>query len=184
MGGPPSRQRHPCHDRIESGKIRSFWILSDADRRTAVGQRALRLHARCFARRAARWISTAWNRVAHLANLLLECRRGHRAGPASTTRCSAKSSRCSRSADRDAHALPIYVALEPVDKWMGAERLGAMARERMRAEPRSRACSSLSASVGHRVKVLTCDGTGTIPVSDDHTLRSRLTNSPDLQWHC
>ena len=37
-----------------------------------------------------------------------------------------------------AHGLPIYVALEPVDMRMGGERLGAMVRERMRAEPWSR----------------------------------------------
>jgi hypothetical protein len=46
-----------------------------------------------------------------------------------------------------AHGLPIYVALEPVDMRMGAERLGAMVRERMRAEPRRGRCSCLSASV-------------------------------------
>jgi transposase len=38
-----------------------------------------------------------------------------------------------------AHGLPIYVALEPIDMRRGAERLGALVRERMRAEPRSRA---------------------------------------------
>jgi hypothetical protein len=35
-----------------------------------------------------------------------------------------------------AHGLPIYVALEPVDMRMGSERLGALVRERMHAEPR------------------------------------------------
>ena len=35
--------------------------------------------------------------------------------------------------------LPIYVALEPVDMRMGYERLGGLVRERMRAEPRSKA---------------------------------------------
>jgi transposase len=34
---------------------------------------------------------------------------------------------------------PIYVALEPVDMRLGSERLGALVRERMGAEPRSRA---------------------------------------------
>jgi transposase len=38
-----------------------------------------------------------------------------------------------------AHGLPIYVALEPVDMRLGSERLAALVRERMRAEPRSRA---------------------------------------------
>lgn len=37
-----------------------------------------------------------------------------------------------------AHGMPIYVALEPVDMRLGAERLGAMVREKMQAEPRSR----------------------------------------------
>ena len=35
------------------------------------------------------------------------------------------------------HGLPIYVALEPVDMRLGAERLGGFVREKMRAEPRS-----------------------------------------------
>jgi hypothetical protein len=43
------------------------------------------------------------------------------------------------------HGLPIYVALKPVDMRLGAERLGALVRERMRAEPRSRALFVLSA---------------------------------------
>jgi hypothetical protein len=38
-----------------------------------------------------------------------------------------------------AHGLRIYVALEPVDMRLGAERLGALVRERMVTEPRSRA---------------------------------------------
>jgi len=37
-----------------------------------------------------------------------------------------------------AQGLPIYVALEPVDMRLGSERLGALVRERMRAEPRTR----------------------------------------------
>jgi transposase len=55
-----------------------------------------------------------------------------------------------------AHGLPIYVALEPVDMRLGSERLGALVRERMRAEPRSLALFSM--------KVLTWGGTGTIVV--------------------
>ena len=34
------------------------------------------------------------------------------------------------------HGLPIYMALEPVDMRLGAERLGALVREQMRVEPR------------------------------------------------
>jgi transposase len=46
-----------------------------------------------------------------------------------------------------AQGLPIYVALDPVDMRFGAERLGALVWERMRAEPRTRA---LFAFVGKR----------------------------------
>ena len=48
-----------------------------------------------------------------------------------------------------AHGLPIYVALEPVDMRLGAERLGAQVRERMRAEPRSRALFVFVGKRGH-----------------------------------
>lgn len=61
-----------------------------------------------------------------------------------------------------AHGLPIYVALEPVDMRFGSERLGALVRERMRAEPRSRALFAFVSKRGHIMKVLTWDGTGTI----------------------
>ena len=63
-----------------------------------------------------------------------------------------------------AHGLPIYVALESVDMRMGIERLGAMVREKMRAEPRSRALFVFVGKSGHSMKVLTWDGTGTIVV--------------------
>ena len=63
-----------------------------------------------------------------------------------------------------AHGLPIYVALEPVDMRLGAERLGALVRERMRTEPRSRALFVFVGKRGHSMKVLTWDGTGTIVV--------------------
>lgn len=63
-----------------------------------------------------------------------------------------------------AHGLPIYVALEPVDMRMGSERLGALVRERMHAEPRSRALFVFVGKRGHSMKVLTWDGTGTIVV--------------------
>ena len=61
-----------------------------------------------------------------------------------------------------AHGLPIYVALEPVDLRLGAERLGALVREKMRAEPRSRALFVFVGKRGDAMKVLTWDGTGTI----------------------
>ena len=63
-----------------------------------------------------------------------------------------------------AHGLPIYVALEPVDMRLGSERLGALVRDRMRAEPRSRALFVFVGKRGHSMKVLTWDGTGTIVV--------------------
>jgi transposase len=63
-----------------------------------------------------------------------------------------------------AQGLPIYVALEPVDMRFGAERLGALVRERMRAEPRTRALFAFVGKRGHSMKVLTWDGTGTIVI--------------------
>ena len=63
-----------------------------------------------------------------------------------------------------AHGLPIYMALEPVDMRLGAERLGALVRERMRAEPRSRALFVFVGKRGHSMKILTWDGIGTIVV--------------------
>jgi transposase len=63
-----------------------------------------------------------------------------------------------------AHGLPIYVALEPVDMRLGAERLGGMVREKMQAEPRSRALFVFVGKSGRSMKVLTWDGTGTIVV--------------------
>jgi transposase len=60
--------------------------------------------------------------------------------------------------------LPIYVALEPVDMRFGYERLGGMVRERMRAEPRSKALFAFVGKRGHTMKVLTWDGTGVIVV--------------------
>jgi transposase len=59
---------------------------------------------------------------------------------------------------------PIYVALEPVDLRLGSERLGALVRERMRAEPRSRALFVFIGKRGHALKVLTWDGTGVIVI--------------------
>jgi len=61
-----------------------------------------------------------------------------------------------------AHGIPIYVSLEPVDMRWGFERLGGMVREKMQAEPRSRALFVFVGKRGHTMKVLTWDGTGTI----------------------
>ena len=61
-----------------------------------------------------------------------------------------------------AHGIPIYVALEPVDMRFGFERLGGFVRERMQAEPRSRALFVFVGKRGHTMKVLTWDGTGVI----------------------
>jgi transposase len=63
-----------------------------------------------------------------------------------------------------AHGLPVYVALEPVDMRFGYERLGGIVRERMQAEPRSRALFVFVGKRGHTMKVLTWDGTGAIVV--------------------
>ena len=58
--------------------------------------------------------------------------------------------------------LPIYVALEPVDMRFGYERLGGLVREKMQAEPRSRALFVFVGKRGQTMKVLTWDGTGVI----------------------
>ncbi len=63
-----------------------------------------------------------------------------------------------------AHGIPIFLALEPVDMRFGAERLGALVREKMRTEPRSRALFAFVGKRGHTMKVLTWDGTGTIVI--------------------
>lgn len=63
-----------------------------------------------------------------------------------------------------AHGLPVYVALAPVDMRFGYERLGGIVRERMQAEPRSRALFVFVGKRGHTMKVLTWDGTGVIVV--------------------
>ncbi len=47
---------------------------------------------------------------------------------------------------------------------LGSERLGAVVRERMRAEPRSRALFVFVSKRGHSMKVLTWDGSGTIVI--------------------
>jgi transposase len=62
------------------------------------------------------------------------------------------------------HGLPIYVALEPVDMRLGAERLGGLVREKMRVEPRSRALFVFVGKRGQTMKVLTWDGSGTIVI--------------------
>jgi hypothetical protein len=48
-----------------------------------------------------------------------------------------------------AHGLPVYVALEPVDMRFGYERLGGIVREKMQAEPRSRALFAFAGKRGH-----------------------------------
>jgi transposase len=63
-----------------------------------------------------------------------------------------------------AYGLPIYVTLEPVDMRLGIERLGALVRERMHAEPRSRALFVFVSKRRHSMKVLTWDGTGMIVI--------------------
>jgi len=59
------------------------------------------------------------------------------------------------------------MAIEPVDMRLGAERLGALVRDRMRAEPRSRALFVFVGKRGH-MKIL-WDGTGTIVVHNQIT---------------
>jgi transposase len=54
-----------------------------------------------------------------------------------------------------AHGIPIYLALEPVDMRLGAERIGAMVREKMHAEPRARALFAFVGKRGQTMKVLT-----------------------------
>ncbi len=63
-----------------------------------------------------------------------------------------------------AHGLPVYVALAPVDMRFGYERLGGLVREKMQAEPRSRALFVFVGKRGHTMKILTWDGTGVIMV--------------------
>ena len=63
-----------------------------------------------------------------------------------------------------AHGLPVYVALAPVDMRLGYERLGGLVREKMQAEPRSRALFVFVGKRGQTMKVLTWDGTGVIVI--------------------
>jgi transposase len=63
-----------------------------------------------------------------------------------------------------AHGIPIYVALEPVDMRFGYERLGGFVREKMQAEPRSRALFVFVGKRGHTMKALTWDGSGVIMI--------------------
>lgn len=58
----------------------------------------------------------------------------------------------------------MYVALVPVDMRLGYERLGGLVREKMQAEPRSRALFVFVGKRGHTMKVLTWDGTGSIVI--------------------
>ncbi len=56
----------------------------------------------------------------------------------------------------------IFVALDPVDMRLGFERLGAIVRERMKREPRSKALFVFFGRRRQTVKVLTWDGTGVV----------------------
>jgi transposase len=47
---------------------------------------------------------------------------------------------------------------------LGYERLGGLVREKMQAEPRSRALFVFVGKRGHTMKVLTWDGTGTLVI--------------------
>lgn len=58
--------------------------------------------------------------------------------------------------------LEIFFAVEPVDLRLGFERLGAMVRERMGREPRSRALFVFLGRRRQTVKVLSWDGTGVV----------------------
>ena len=60
------------------------------------------------------------------------------------------------------HGVEIFVALEPVDMRFGFERLGALVRERMKREPRSKALFVFFGKRRQSVKVLTWDGTGVV----------------------
>jgi transposase len=64
-----------------------------------------------------------------------------------------------------AQGLPIYLALEPVDMRFGYERLGGLVREKMRAEPRSKALFAFVGKRGHTMKILSWDGTGVVVIS-------------------
>lgn len=56
----------------------------------------------------------------------------------------------------------IFVATEPVDMRLGFERLGALVRERMKREPRSKALFVFFGRRRQTVKVLRWDGTGVV----------------------
>jgi transposase len=56
----------------------------------------------------------------------------------------------------------IFVAVEPVDMRLGFERLGALVRERMKREPRSKALFVFFGRRRQTVKILSWDGTGVV----------------------
>lgn len=56
----------------------------------------------------------------------------------------------------------IFVALDPVDMRLGFERLGAIVRERMKREPRSKALFVFIGKRRQSMKILTWDGTGVV----------------------
>jgi len=56
----------------------------------------------------------------------------------------------------------IFVAIDPVDMRLGFERLGAVVRERMKREPRSKALFVFFGRRRQTLKILSWDGTGTV----------------------
>jgi len=60
--------------------------------------------------------------------------------------------------------IPIFLALQPVDMRLGFERLGALVRERMEHNPRSRALFAFVGKRGNTMKILTWDGSGVVLV--------------------
>ena len=60
------------------------------------------------------------------------------------------------------HGVEIFVAVEPVDMRLGFERLGALVRERMKREPRSKALFVFFGKRRQTMKILSWDGTGVL----------------------
>ena len=58
--------------------------------------------------------------------------------------------------------LEIFVALDPVDMRLGFERLGAIVRERMKRELRTKALFVFIGKRRQTMKILTWDGTGVV----------------------
>lgn len=58
--------------------------------------------------------------------------------------------------------MEIFIAVDPVDMRLGFERLGALVRERMGREPRTKALFVFFGKRRQTVKVLSWDGTGRV----------------------